>query len=140
MYRPYLDVHICHVALPAIHPPHPAPRLCQASKTLYRYQRSLTGVAAMAARAAHTLVSAFHLAFLASVFIIIDWNGCLAAWRSVYFSGLISMAARCRARRSAPHALLRTRVPLSGRMRCGPALLRRFGRCGLRAGCGLLRG
>ena len=66
----------------------------QASKTLFRFQRALTGLPAMAARAGHTLLSAFHLAFLATPFIIIDWDGCIASWRAVHFAGLWSMAVR----------------------------------------------
>jgi len=72
--------------------------MLHASKVVFRYQRALAPAPSLAWRLSsvlHGLLSAFHLAYLAAPFIIITWPGSLAAWRSVRFSGHVSMVGIC---------------------------------------------
>ena len=66
-------------------------------KVVYRYQRALPRAAARAVAAVHTVLTAFHLNYLACVFIAIRWEPSIAAWRSVHFIGHWSMLARAQA-------------------------------------------
>lgn len=66
--------------------------MLQASKEIFRIQRTLpAGLPTIAGKAFHTLVSAFHLAYSAAVFVALFWEPSIACWRSLKFSGHISM-------------------------------------------------
>jgi lysophospholipid acyltransferase len=69
--------------------------MLHAAKTLYRYQRVLPPMLRAPSVVLHTLLSAFHLNYLAAAFIIVTLPGGIAAWKSVHYVGHISMIVRC---------------------------------------------
>ena len=70
--------------------------MLHSSKVMYRHQRRLAPPDSLPGRLlalVHGLISAFHLSYLASTFIIITLSGSFAAWRSVHWAGHYSLLA-----------------------------------------------
>lgn len=85
-------------------------------------QRALPKALVLPARGAHILLSAYHLAYSAVVFIVITWDGSIAAWRAdnpPHTQRAGAAAARGRAAEFAPAAAHPRAVPGRGRRSVG---------------------